>query len=306
MSDLIVVDTVAEAVGMYTGKSPDHPLIHVLDLSEIHIDSNVINTRLCNNLFSLGIKQSVNGGIKNPLRYGRNHYDFSSGVLNAYAPGQMIQMEDEYQPGDLKGWVLLFHPDLLLQHRLQQEIKQYGYFSYEVAEALHLSEREQQTLNQIITEITREIRQNQDEFSLDILLASIELLLKYSDRYFNRQFLTRRPFSQNHIERFYRLVDEYLERVEETELGLPSVNQLAAEMNMSPNYMSDLLRKQTGKSALELIHQQLIEKAKYRLLNSDDSIATIAYQLGFEYPQYFSRIFKKKTSMSPQEFRRNH
>ena len=302
MSDLLVINTISEAVNLYTGKTPDHPLIHVVDLKDTEIPAGLNNIRICSNLYSLVLKVNANAQVQ----YGRNQYDFSSGVITAYAPGQIIQVDETYKPGDLKGWSLMFHPDLLLHHPLQQTIKQYGYFSYDVCEALHASEREQQMLNQVAEEIRRETQQNQDEFSLDILLTSVELLLKYTDRYFNRQFLTRKPFYQDSIERFSRLVDEHLDKAAETESGLPTVNQLAAEMNMSANYMSDLLRKQTGKSAQELIHQQLIEKAKYRLLNSDDSVATIAYQLGFEYPQYFSRIFKKKTSMTPQELRKMH
>lgn len=302
MSDLIVIDSVAQAAQMYSGKTPDHPLIHVVDLSETQIPSEFLNTRICSNLYTVVLKKNANL----QMRYGRNQYDFSSGVITAYGPGQTVQIEEVHRLGELEGWSLVFHPDLLLQHPLQEAIKHYGYFSYDVCEALHLSDKEQQILNQVVAEILRETQQNLDEFSLDILLASVDLLLKYTDRYFSRQFLTRRPFQQDSIERFKRKLDEHLEYASEHQTGLPTVNQLAAEMNMSANYMSDLLRKETGKSAQELIHQQLIEKAKYLLLNSDDSVATIAYQLGFEYPQYFSRIFKKKTSLTPQEFRKLH
>lgn len=302
MSKLITIDTVADSVKMYTGKSPDHPLIHLVDLADTKIVPEFLNTRICSNLYSLVLK--VNASSK--VQYGRQHYDFSSGVITAYAPGQTIQIDEAYKPGELEGWSLIFHPDILLHHPLQETIKLYGYFSYDICEALHASDREQQTLNRLVNEIQRETQQNQDEFSLDILLTSVELLLKFTDRYFNRQFFTRKPFYQDSIERFNRLIDKHLDRAVDSEIGLPTVKLLASEMNMSPNYMSDLLRKQTGKSAQELIHQQLIERAKYRLLNSNDSISTIAYQLGFEYPQYFSRIFKKKTSMTPQEFRNLH
>lgn len=302
MSELITINSIEEAMKMYTGKAPNHPLIDVMDLSEIGFDARFLNKRLCTNLYCLALKQNADGQV----RYGRNHYDFSSGVITAFAPGQTVEIESNYQPGDLKGWSLIFHQDLLLQHPLAEKIKQYGFFSYDINEALHASENEQQMLTRLVGEIEREIHQNQDEFSLDILLASVDLLLKYTDRYFNRQFLTRKPFYQESIERFIRLVDDHLEQAKIQETGLPSVTQLAEQMNMSASYMSDLLRKQTGKSAQELIHQQLIEKAKYLLLNSNDSVSTIAYQLGFEYPQYFSRIFKKKTALTPAEFRKVH
>lgn len=302
MPNLIEINSVEEAVKMYTGKAVQHPLIHVVDLADTQILPEFLNTRICSNLYSLVLK--VNASSK--VQYGRNRYDFSSGVITAYAPGQTIQIDEEYKPGELKGWSVMWHPELFLNHPLQEKIKQYGYFSYDVCEALHASDKEQNTLNQMVGEIKREINQNLDEFSLDIILSSVELLLKYTDRYFNRQFLTRKPFYQDSVERFSKLVDAHLDSAVEQESGLPTVNQLAMAMNMSPNYMSDLLRKQTGKSAQELIHHQLIEKAKYRLLNSDDSVATIAYGLGFEYPQYFSRIFKKKTNMTPQQFRSIH
>ncbi|MEC8426828.1 MAG: helix-turn-helix transcriptional regulator [Pseudomonadota bacterium] len=240
------------------------------------------------------------------VRYGRNRYDFSSGVITAYAPGQTIEVEEEYQTGDLSGWFLLFHEDLLLKHPLKESIQQYGFFSYDIFEALHLSEREQQTVNRIVSEIDRETQQNQDEFSLDILLTNIELLLRYINRYFGRQLLTRKNFHQDSVETFWRLIDDHLDSAAQMESGLPTVNQLAEAMNMSPGYMSDMLRKQTGKSAQEHIQHRLIDKAKYRLLNTNDTVATIAYSLGFEYPQYFSRMFKKRTTMTPQEFRKRH
>ena len=302
MSSLIEINSVAEVVQMYTGKAANHPLIHVVDLSEVRIEQAFLNKRLCCNLYSLVMKKNANGQV----RYGRNHYDFSHGVITAFAPGQIIEVEEGYQPGDLQGWSLTFHPDFLLQHPLREKIKQYGYFSYDIHEALHASEYEQQILSQMVAEIDRETVQNHDEFSLDILLSTVDLLLKYTDRYFNRQFLTRKPFYQDSVEQVLHLIDDYLERAATEETGLPTVAQLANDMNMSANYLSDLLRKQTGKNTQELIHQQLIEKAKYRLLNSEDSVSTIAYQLGFEYPQYFSRIFKKKTQMTPQEYRKLH
>ena len=299
MSQLITIDTVQESVSMYTGKTPDHPLIHVVDLADTEIAPALLNARICSNLYSLVFKANVTKKVQ----YGRRHYDFSSGVITAFAPGQVIEINELYKSGELKGWSLIFHPDALLQHPLKEAIKQYGYFSYDICEALHASEREQQTLNRLASEIKHETQQNQDELSLEILLSNIDLLLKYTNRYFSRQFLTRKPFTQNSVERFNRLVDEHIDKAMNSEIGLPKVHQLAEEMNMSANYMSDMLRKQTGKNAQDLIHQQLIERAKYRLLNSDDSVSSIAYQLGFEYPQYFSRMFKKKTSMTPQEYR---
>ena len=302
MTALVTINSVAEAAKYYTGQAPDHPLIHIVDLSKTQVDEQLVGTKVCSNLYAIAVKS--NFCVK--IRYGRQHYDFSSGVLTAYAPGQVIEVSEMYQLGEIGGWYITFHPDLLLQHPLGRAIKQYGYFSYEVFEALHLSEREQQTLQKLVDDIGHETRQNHDQFSLDIILSNLDLILKYIDRYFNRQFLTRKSFNFGEVERFTSLVDEHLARAEMDDVGLPSVNALADKLNMSPNYLSDLLKTQTGKSAQELIHQQLIEKAKYLLLNSEDSVASIAYKLGFEYPQYFSRIFKKKTTLTPAEFRKVH
>lgn len=300
--ELMNIQTVTEVAGMYTNCAPDHPLVHIVNLAETQVDERFLRRKICTNLYGLIMKK----GECAKIRYGRNHYDFSSGVLTAYGPGQVVQIYEAYGLGDLQGWALYFHPDLLLQHPLSEAIKHYGYFSYDVCEALHLSEREQEHLNQVVHELGRELQQNLDDFSLDIILASLDLLLKYTDRYFNRQFLTRRPFQKGHVGRFLHRLELRMDDQTTEQEGLPTVSQLATDMNMSANYMSDLLRKETGKSAQELIHQQLLEKAKYLLLNTDDSVASIAYRLGFEYPQYFSRLFKQKISLSPQEFRKLH
>lgn len=244
MSHIVTIDSVTEAVRLYSGKSPHHPLVHVINLKEVRVLDDLLNTRICSNLYSVALKNA-----DGQVRYGRNRYDFSSGVITAYAPGQTIEVEEEYQTGDLSGWFLLFHEDLLLKHPLKESIQQYGFFSYDIFEALHLSEREQQTVNRIVSEIDRETQQNQDEFSLDILLTNIELLLRYINRYFGRQFLTRKNFHQDNVETFWRLIDDHLDSAAQMESGLPTVNQLAEAMNMSPGYMSDMLRKQTGKNA---------------------------------------------------------
>ena len=300
--ELMTLKTVSEVASVYSKSAPDHPLIHIINLSETRVGEEFLNKKICTLLYGLIMKK----GECAKIRYGRHHYDFSSGVMTAYAPGQVVQVYEAYELGDLEGWALYFHPDLLLQHPLYEAIKHYGYFSYDVCEALHLSEREQQHLNQVVNELKRELQQNLDDFSLDIILSSVDLLLKYTDRYFNRQFLTRRPFQRGHVDRFVKHLDQRLEALQTQKSGLPTVAHLASDLNMSANYMSDLLRKETGKSAQELIHQQLLEKAKYLLLNTDESVASIAYQLGFEYPQYFSRLFKQKVLVSPQEFRKLH
>jgi len=298
MADVLVINSVKQASEFYTGKSSEHPLVGVVNLEETYIPKDNVGLRVCSNLYTLALKTTACGQIG----YGRQHYDFDCGVITAYAPGQTIQLNEGYQPGQLTGWALYFHPDFLHRHALSNQIRKYGYFSYDVCEALHLSEKEQDHLNQVIKAIQHELSQNIDEFSSDILLTNLELILKYTDRYYNRQFLTRKPFYKNQTERFFSLLDSSID-INSIDSQLPQVKELAEAMHMSAGYMSDMLRKETGKSAQELIHLHLIEKAKYMLLNSDESVATIAYRLGFEYPQYFSRMFKKKVHMTPKEYR---
>lgn len=299
MNDIIEISSIEEAVSFYTNDAPDHPLIHIIDLSTTNLDKQFLDKKICSQLYSVAVKKNFGG----KLRYGRQHYDFDRGVLTAFGPGQIIEITEMYERGELEGWFMTFHPDLLLRHSLSKEIKTFGYFSYDVFEALHLSEKEQKTLNKLVDDIRQELQQNQDQFSLDIILANLDLVLKYINRFFGRQFLTRKTFNIDEVERCLSIIETHVENAAFNESGLLTVKELALEMNMSANYLSDMLKCQTGKSAQEHIHDILIEKAKYMLLNSNASVATIAYQLGFDYPQYFSRMFKKKTSMTPAAFR---
>ena len=287
MSNLINIRSVSELHKAMGFSSPKHPLVTVLDMAELKMGKEMLNQRIAIDLYSVTLKTKFGS----PFKYGREYFDFDCGTLFAMEPGQTFLSEDGYEKGDIEGWSLYFHPDFLLRHPLAKSIRNYGYFSYEVKEALHLSDDEISSLSEIIQKIRRELNQNIDDFSQDIQLANIDLLLKYVDRYFNRQFITRKHVNQEVLQKVNEVLDKYYEQDSVEERGLPSVNTVAEQVFLSPKYMSDLLKKETGFSAQETIHQYILKLAKQRLLSTNESIAEISYGLGFEYPQYFSRMF---------------
>jgi AraC-like DNA-binding protein len=236
------------------------------------------------------------------LQYGQTKYDFDEGIMSFFAPRQVNILE----PGEVlpkSGWLLNVHPDLLRKTPLASKIDSYGFWSYNVNEALILSEDEQKSIEHIFAQIEKEYRQPIDNFSRDVVIANIELLLTYSNRYYERQFIVRRTYNDDFVETFKNLLNEYIQR-EISETGLPSVKYFADRLNISSNYLSDLLRQMTGENAQQHIHSKLIEKAKERLSTTALTVNEIAYQLGFEYPQSFSKLFKSKTNLSPVEFRK--
>jgi AraC-like DNA-binding protein len=237
------------------------------------------------------------------LRYGRNYYDFQEGTLFFLAPHQVISLEDPEDTRDLYGWGLVFHPELIRGTSLNARMKDYSFFSYQVHEALHLSEKEKQKLGEIVEDIQFELEQNIDRHSKTVIVSTIELLLNYCNRYYDRQFITRSESNKDILADFEGILQRYFETEVLQELGFPSVKYFAGQLHLSPNYLSDLLKKETGKNGTEHIQLHVIELAKDRLLGSKASVSEIAYDLGFEYPQYFSKMFKKKTGYTPAEFR---
>jgi AraC-like DNA-binding protein len=275
-----------------------HPLVAVVDFSQTtdHIEEE---TRITTDFFSVMFKNYC----KSYLTYGRKAIDFNEGSLICMAPNQVITIDTEIEPRDNPmGWGLFFHPDLIRNTSLNAKMKDYSFFSYEIAEALHLSEKEKQLLFECIVKIQSELKENIDDYSQTIIVSTIELLLNYCNRFYGRQFITRKATNRDILEKVEVLLKEYFSNKRDS-FGLPTVKYLADAVNLSPGYLGDLLKKETGLNAQEHIHHYIIEAAKNILLNSSQSISEIAFQLGFEYPQYFSRLFKQKTGTTPLEYR---
>jgi AraC-like DNA-binding protein len=276
-----------------------HPLAAVIDFSKVdeHLEEG---TRISGDFYSIMFKNYC----ANKLRYGREVYDFQDGSLICIAPKQVLTLDSEIEKReDMMGWGLFFHPDLIRGTSLGKTIKEYSFFSYETNEALHLSDKEKQTLNDIIQRIQSELAENIDKHSQALIVSNIELLLNYCKRYYDRQFITRKTANSNLLNRVEEVLTDYFKSNDLSEKGLPTVKYLAEKVHLSPNYLSDLLKRETGMNAQDRIHYYLIEEAKTLLLNSDKTVGELAFSLGFEYPQYFSRLFKSKTGMTPLEYR---
>ena len=279
-------------------EKPTHPLITIIDTQKLAYGDETVGKRFTSDLYCIALKDS-NCGID----YGRNSYDFDDGVLIFTAPNQVITVKKPQALNQVKGWMLYFHPDLIRKTTLGEKIDSYNFFNYEVHEALHLSEQEQNTLTQIVELIKNEIKERIDNHSQQVLVSNIELLLNYSARFYERQFNTRSASNLDVVAKVEALLKNYYLENELIEKGQPTIQYLAEKCHLSPSYLSDLLAKETGRSAKDHINDFLVEKAKTLLLSSTDSIGGIAYTLGFNYPHYFGRLFKQKTGKTPQEYR---
>jgi AraC-like DNA-binding protein len=239
------------------------------------------------------------------LHYGRETYDYQEGTLFCMAPDQVITTErsTDDEAEEYSGWGLFFHPDLIRKSSLAKKIHNYTFFSYEVNEALHLSDQEKTNLFELLNRIQDEYSINLDHYSNDLILSSLELFLNYCNRYYGRQFITRSSHNKDVLSQLESLLKDYFNTDKAELSGIPTVKYCAEQLHFSPNYLSDLIKKESGKSVQEHIHYRLIEKAKTKLLSTSNSISEIANQLGFEYPQYFSKIFKSKTGVSQVEYR---
>lgn len=275
-----------------------HPLIAIIDTTDITFGEEMLGLKITSDLYSIALKDASCG-----LDYGRNSYDFSEGVLFFSAPNQVFTVSKVQKLNEVKGWMLYFHPDLIRNTKLGAKIDDYTFFNYEVNEALHLSEKEESVLNNLVDLIENEINERIDNHSQHVLVSNIELILSYSQRFYERQFNTRSAQNSDVVSKVESLLKKYYKTHDLIQTGQPTIEYLAEECHLSPNYLSDLLSKETGRSAKEHINDFLIEKAKHLLLSSTDSISGVAYSLGFNYPHYFGRLFKKKTGKTPQEFR---
>ncbi|RLJ32633.1 AraC family transcriptional regulator [Chryseobacterium sp. 7] len=281
-------------------KKPSHPLVSVFDFNEVHVDPETILSAVTTDFYVISIKKDCAGRCK----YGQHYYDFEDGIMYFIAPYQVLQFEDILL-SEVKGNVLVIHPDFLHGYPLARTIKDYGYFSYMANEALYLSEKEEKSVTDIMNNISREIETNMDGFTQDLLVSNLDLLLKYCDRFYNRQFLTRKKVNHDLLTQLETLLNEYFKDEKLLINGIPTVQLVAAQMNISPNYLSDMLRVLTGQTTQQHIQNRVIEKAKEMLSTTGMSVSEIAYRLGFEHPQSFHRLFKNQTAVSPLEFRKS-
>ncbi|CAM4175546.1 AraC family transcriptional regulator [Zobellia roscoffensis] len=282
---------------------PEHPMLSVFSATGDGFlpCPKESSPPITNDCYSISLKKIVKGD----LNYGRTTYDFTNGALICIAPRQVLQWNSSVVY-DQKGFSINFHEDFLKGTELAHQIKKYGFFSYSVNEALHLSPKEEKQLESIVENIEIEYQNNQDEFSKDIIISQLSTLLKYANRFYERQFLNRKELSNNLLEQFNQQVSEYLESGQLQEKGIPSIEQIADKMSVSQRYLSDTLKKETGKTTTEHLQLLLIDEAKNMLLQPSKSIAEVAYELGFEYPHYFSRLFKKKEGVSPTVYREKY
>jgi AraC-like DNA-binding protein len=281
-------------------KPPLHPLITIIR-EWPNIDFDFSNTKITSDLYLISCK-----GNTGSMKYGRNTYDYQEGTLIFTSPHQTLIFEPSEENTMYSGWTILFHPDLIRKSELGRTIKEFAFFDYSVNEALHISDKEKQILIGFVEHIEIEINQNIDKHSQELIIANLQSLLKYCQRFYDRQFFTRTNFNQDLLIRFEEYLDHYFHSNDVANNGLPSVSKCAEALNMSPGYLSDMLRMETGRSAKDHIHDFIIEKAKILLLGSKASVSEIAYDLKFEYPQHFSKMFKAKTGFNPRDYRTLH
>ncbi|WP_336516538.1 helix-turn-helix transcriptional regulator [Pollutibacter soli] len=277
---------------------PEHPLISVIDYAKTKMPEPGNSISVISEYYSISIKRGVG-----KMFYGQQQYDFDEGVMYFMAPGQVLRVEHNPDTKeDRSGWILLIHPDFLWNTALAQNIKKYEYFNYSVNEALFLSEKEEVIINNIINNIRQEYHTNIDKFSQSIIIAQLETLLNYADRFYQRQFITRKITSHQVLDRLEKVLSDYFNS-DKILKGLPTVQWLADSLHVSTGYLSSLLKILTGQTAQQHIHSKLIEKAKEKLSTTALTVSEIAYELGFEHPQSFNKLFKSKTNLTPLEFR---
>lgn len=294
----ITINSISELHRLMGLPKPLHPLISLINMDEVQSSEKTADLHFLLNFYGVSLKKNIRGKLK----YGQNYYDFDEGVLVMTAPKQILSVgsQENYK---VTGYWLVFHADFILNYPLGKVIRDYGFFSYAVNEALHLSYKEEKMLEGIFKNIEQEYQTSIDQFSQDVMVSHLELFLNYCNRFYNRQFLTRKKAGNDLLSKMEELLDEYFKNDKLMESGLPTVQYFAEKMNVSSNYLSDMLRSLTGQSTQQHIHNKLIEKAKETLTTTNLSVSEIAYQLGFEHPQSFSKLFKSKTNFTPIEFR---
>jgi len=297
-----VIHSIPEFHHLVSLPAPSHPLVSMVHVSEMRFLDPAIWTQFALDFYCVSLKKGISAKVK----YGQRYYDYDKGVMTFIAPKQVQSLDTPHaeilSPDAGTGYALLFHADFLHKHPLASVIKNYGFFSYALNEALHLSDKEEKNITDIFQKIDEEY-QHIDRHTQDIILSQIDLLLNFSKRFYERQFLTRRAVNDDWLVKMEQVLNEYFSPEQALKNGAPTVGFIADKLNLSPHYLSDMLRLLTGQSAQQHIQEKLLEKAKEYLTTTNLSVAEIAYQLGFEYPQSFNKLFKKKTNISPLEFR---
>ncbi len=279
---------------------PEHPMLSVLCSQENNFlpCPKKSSPPITSDCYTISLKKIIKG----ELNYGRTQYDFTNGTLIFMAPRQVMQWDNQ-AAFEQKGFSINFHEDFIKGTELASKVKKYGFFSYSANEALHLSPKEEAQIESTVKSIETEYHNNQDVFSKDIIISQLSTLLKYAQRYYERQFINRKEYSNNLLEKFNNQLVDYFSSGNLSHNGIPSIEQLAKNMSVSQRYLSDTLKKETGKTSTKHLQLYLIDEAKNIILNPNKSISEVAYELGFEYPQYFSRLFKKKEGLSPSQYR---
>ncbi|WP_118974927.1 helix-turn-helix domain-containing protein [Taibaiella koreensis] len=295
----LAIESISELHKFYGVAQPRHPLITVIEMGNNQVERPKAAVTCCLGFYTIFCKKFTGS-----IQYGHSYYDFSEGSLMFTAPGQVVTSSPELHIEE--GWGLFFHPDLINTCALGRKMASYTFFNYEANEALHVSEDEKRVLTACLCNIRKEYEQNIDRHTNGLIQSNIELLLNYCSRFYDRQFYTREKVNTDVVQQFEKLIKDYFAPETLIDIGLPNVGYFASRMNLSPNYLSDLLQRFTGKTTLEHIHLQLVDKARSLLWSTQKPVSEIAYMLGFEHPSHFSRLFKSKTGHSPSGYRHSN
>lgn len=295
-----VLNSISQLHSLLKLDKPAHPLVSVINVADVDMNKVTISEPVVFNFYVINFKQNCDGKLK----YGQQYYDFDEGVMTFVAPKQRVDAEVN-DDGKFDGYMLVIHPDFLHGYPLSKTIKEYGYFSYAVNEALHLSAKEEKTIIGIFQILQDEIDANIDNFTQDVVISQLDLLLNYSNRFYNRQFITRKKVSNDLLTKFDDLLTEYFLDEKSVLKGLPTVHYFSEKLFVSATYLNDMLKQLTGQTTQQHIQSHVIEKAKELLSTTNLSVSEIAYQLGFEYPQSFNKLFKNKTDITPLQFRQS-
>ncbi|WP_045496256.1 helix-turn-helix domain-containing protein [Chryseobacterium sp. StRB126] len=295
-NSIIKISSISELHNLLQLPGPLHPLVSLIDNEKMSIKEDWAGRSFMFNFYKISYKYSTSG----KMGYGQGYYDFNEGGMMFTAPGQILSPEEN---AEYCGCTLLIHPDFIRNYPLAKNIKNLGFFSYDTNEALHLSDQEKTIMKGLLDSIKNELNTAIDEVSQDVIISYTEVLLNYSNRFYKRQFITRKAVNSDLLTKMERVLADYFNDQKTLTTGLPTVEFLASELNLSPHYLSDMLRNLTGQNAQQHIHEKLIEKAKEYLTATNFSVSEVAYALGFEHPQSFNKLFKKKTDQTPLSYR---